>query len=64
MPFIEWRCQCGNEFESLRSFADEDSTVECPNCGRVGKVLRRVSVPMQARVAGATGAGRQSHLPR
>jgi putative FmdB family regulatory protein len=63
-PFIEYVCACTNEFELLRRFSDEDKDVECPNCGRVGKVQRAVSIPMQARVPGASGAGKQSHLPR
>lgn len=65
MPFYEYICQaCSNEFELLRRFSDDDNEVTCPNCERVGTSERTVSVPMQARVPGASGAGKQSHLPR
>jgi putative FmdB family regulatory protein len=63
-PWLEYRCACTNEFEQLRSFKDLDSEVVCPNCERVGKVSRLVSVPMQSRVEGATGAGKDAYKPR
>lgn len=37
MPMYEYRCtKCGEEFEMLRSFTDEDEKIECPKCGAPG----------------------------
>ena len=59
------------DFHALRAIAarlgwlaEEPIAIQCPNCGCVGKVMRRVSVPFNMPVRGGTGAGRQAHLPR
>lgn len=40
MPVYEYRCNsCGETFEILRSFKDEETEVKCPKCG-AGDVSR------------------------
>ena len=35
MPIYEYVCACcGEKFELLRRFSDEDSDVKCANCGK------------------------------
>lgn len=34
MPIYEYRCHCGNEFESLKSIKDFDKPQKCERCGK------------------------------
>ena len=41
MPFYDFRCECGNEFNVMARMRElEDRTIECPDCGSTD--LRRV----------------------
>jgi len=34
MPFYDFRCECGNEFNVMARMSElEDRTIECPDCG-------------------------------
>jgi len=34
MPFYDFRCECGNEFNVMARMIDlEDRSIECPDCG-------------------------------
>ncbi len=63
MPLFEYRCHdCGVTFEELRSLAQADLGVECPECGG-GEVERQLSsFATSAGSAGssASGGGRSS----
>ena len=60
MPFYDYRCACGAEFDRLRSFSDKDEEIKCDVCGEVGKAVRCISVPGRAKVPGGTHAGRKA----
>lgn len=60
MPWLEYRCVCGAEFDRMRSFSDKDSDIKCDVCGEVGTSVRCVSVPGRAKVPGGTGASKRA----
>ena len=34
MPFYDFRCDCGNEFNIMARMSDlDDKSIECPDCG-------------------------------
>ena len=34
MPFYDFRCECGNEFNIMARMSElENKTIECPDCG-------------------------------
>jgi len=41
MPFYDFRCACGNEFNVMAKMSElENKTIECPDCG--SNELRRI----------------------
>lgn len=41
MPFYDFQCECGNEFNVMARMSElENKTIECPDCG--SNDLRRI----------------------
>jgi putative FmdB family regulatory protein len=44
MPVYAYRCsRCDSSFERLRGISQQDSDVECPECGQQGTAKRLIS---------------------
>ena len=54
MPIYEYRCECGNEQEEVRSVADRNLPLPCEVCRR--QMQRKWSIPCPA-VMKPTGRG-------
>ncbi|MBN2515821.1 MAG: zinc ribbon domain-containing protein [Deltaproteobacteria bacterium] len=48
MPIYEYKCKnCGHEFETIVFSSNDDSKVECPQCGKK-KAEKMISRPARA----------------
>jgi len=59
MPIYEYVCKnCGNKFELIRFASDNDSDIECPECGEK-KTAKVVSSPvgLQGSCQSCSGGG-------
>ena len=60
MPFYDYKCECGNEFEEMHRIADREKPINepCPACGK-DTVSMKVQCPglVYDNISGTTAKG-------
>ena len=65
MPFYDFRCGCGNEFNVMARMRDlEERTIKCPECGSVdlSRIYGSINV-ITASGGGRGGRGGSREMP-